>query len=135
MRAKLFQASHRELEKTQQLRVASGEVRRLETVAQKRAQELEHLVNENGRLTNELEEISKKHSGDLAESLAENQRLKLELDSSKLYGSRLSSELGLLKEAEWRRVEALKRSRDEVEALSSQVEELTRQADMAQVRH
>lgn len=53
----------------------------------------------------------------------------MELDAATDHSQRLSIELQLMKETEWRQAEALRRAREESSALSSRVQELLRQAE------
>ncbi|CDJ61169.1 hypothetical protein, conserved [Eimeria maxima] len=126
----LRSATQRDAQKAEQLRIATEEARRFELEAQRRLEDVARLEAENAKIAKELEFYSKKHFEDLTESLTEKQKLKVELDAATDYTNRLSGELQLMKESNWRQKEELKSSREEITVLSSKVQELMRQADI-----
>ncbi|XP_026190436.1 cingulin [Cyclospora cayetanensis] len=129
--AELSYAKERDTQKTEQLHFALDKAKQLETDTERRKEEIQHLEVENTKLTKELEDSAKKHLDEVAESFAEKQKLRIELDASKDCSNRLAAELQILKEAESHRIEALRRSREEIKALSSQMQELMRHAESA----
>ena len=129
-----LQAGQKEVQHREELRVALDELRRFEAIAQARSEEVDRLGAENARLAAELEESAKKHLEAITESLAEVQKLRLELEASNAQGIRMSTEIGLLKQSEQRQADALRRANGEINELSCQIEELTRQAAKTQVR-
>ncbi|CDJ36090.1 uncharacterized protein EMH_0061940 [Eimeria mitis] len=107
----LRSANQRDAQKAEQLRIAIEEARRFEFEAQRRLDDVARLEAENAKIAKELECYSKKHFEDLTESLAEKQKLKVELDAAADYSSRLSVELQLVKESNWKQKEELRSSR------------------------
>ncbi|KAL8275147.1 hypothetical protein Esti_000897 [Eimeria stiedai] len=130
--ADLTSANQREARKTDELRVATEEARRLQVVVDQYAAEINHLRGENAMLTKGLEDSSKQQLQDLANSLTENQKLSMELDSSRSENNRLAADIQHMQEAEQHHLEALQRSSEERKALSRQLENLQRHLGTAQ---
>ncbi|KAL8427831.1 hypothetical protein ACSSS7_007509 [Eimeria intestinalis] len=126
-------ANKREAQKTDELRVATEEARRLQLVVDQYSAEIDHLKGENAMLTKGLEDFSKQQLQDLANALTESQKLSMELDISKSENNRLTANIQHMQETEQNHVEALRKASEEKEALSCQLENLQRHLGTAQL--